>query len=148
MAFYRKSTERHTFSAYDHADTVLDAVRAYSRCRRSQAFILTDGSRDLDRYACSSCGLPLSTIVTEHPEGYHGNRCEYSPSTHTFTARHYTCSWGATLDAICTSSSVAEAGRKLILADAKGRHAAPTPRTGKGSGKKSRRQVATAGRAR
>lgn len=119
--FYKQSRPRinpvtgekgKTFSAYDHADTITEAAEAYKRCRKPQAFILTDDSPDLHRFACNVCGKQMDDFG-DTPENYRGNRVDYYPRTRTFRIKHYTCAWGNLLGAICTSYTLAEAGRKL-----------------------------------
>jgi hypothetical protein len=118
--FYKQSqplsTGRKGFSAYDHADTVAEAVQAYKRCRTLKTFILTKGSPDLDRFACSCCGRLMSDYG-DAPEGYRGNRVEYNPRAKTFRAKHYMCAWGQLLGAIGTAYSVAEAGENYRKAE-------------------------------
>jgi hypothetical protein len=117
MGFYRKSrpsAEYGTvFSAYDHADTIADAMEAYKRTRTTQHFILVDGSADLANLRCM-CGALLSEPA---PDGKAnpGNRCQFAKRAGKpfVLGQHYACSWDTLLGAICTSSSVAEAGAKL-----------------------------------
>lgn len=99
------------YSAYDHSDTIAEAVEAYKRCRKSRTFILTDDAPELDTLECSVCGRILSDYG-DAPKGYRGNYIDYSPRSRTFRAKHYMCAWNTLLGAICTSYSVAEAGAK------------------------------------
>jgi hypothetical protein len=99
---------RKGFSAYDHADTLLEAAEAYKRCRTRKTFILTKTSPDLDRFACSCCGRLMSDYG-DAPEGYRGNFVDYSPKAKTFRLKHYMCAWGQLLGAIGKSYSLAEA---------------------------------------
>lgn len=99
------------YSAYDHADRISDAVEAYKRCRKRRTFVLNDDSPDLERLECGVCGRKLNDYG-DAPEGYRGNRIDYSPRNRTFIAKHYMCAWNVLLGAICTSYSVAEAGVK------------------------------------
>jgi len=121
MAFYKKSSPRtnpytgktyNGYSAYDHADSIAEAAEAYKRCRKQQSFILTDESPDLARFACNVCGKQMNDHG-DTPEGYRGNRVDFYPKSKTFRIKHYTCAWGSLLGAICTSYSLAEAGRKM-----------------------------------
>lgn len=111
MAFYKESRPGGRYSAYDHADSIADAVQAYKRCRKSRTFILTDNARELHTLECGVCGRVLSDYG-DAPEGYRGNYIDYSPTRRTFIAKHYMCAWRTLLGAICTSYSVAEAGVK------------------------------------
>ena len=125
MSFYKRSrpsAEYGTlFSGYDHADTIADAVEAYKRTRMVKYFILTDGSPDLATIRCS-CGNLLSETVRGDTKADPGNRCMFRKRAGKpeILGQHYACSWGTLLGAIGTSSSVAEAGGKLKVAEAGG----------------------------
>lgn len=117
--FYKQSRPRDGFigySAYDHADTVADAVEAYKRCRTSKTFILVDGSPDLERFHCSNCGRLMSDYG-DAPKGYRGNFVEYNPKAKRFRIKHYMCAWGQLLGAIGTAYSVAEAAANYQAAE-------------------------------
>ena len=115
--FYKDSNERGGYSAYDHADSIADAVEAYKRCRTMKTFVLNRESPDLDRIACAVCGLRLSErALTDDgepvPMSHHGNRIQYFPRVKRFRAHHYWCGWSALMGAIVGSYSVAEAGAR------------------------------------
>lgn len=116
--FYKRSRPRPDgtvgYSGYDHAETLAAAVQAYKRTRTLKYFILVDGSPDLAELTCT-CGHKLS-------EGDDGNRCQLIKRNGKFyvLGQHYRCSWDNLLGALCTSSTVAEAGRKLTKAEAGG----------------------------
>jgi hypothetical protein len=128
MSFYKRSRRRPDgstgFSAYDHADTIADAVEAYKRCRTTKYFILSDGSPDLANLRCT-CGALLSEPGPDgKPDG--GNRCQYAKRDGKpyVLAQHYYCSWGTLLGALGTSDNLAEAGSKLQAARSGGWQAA------------------------
>lgn len=92
-------------SAYDEFNSIEEAVQKYRRVRTVKYFILADGSKDNPDCVC--CRRPIfdfsgtdSEGKPMHPVGYQGNRCEYNPRTKRVIARHYTCAWGRTLDAV------------------------------------------------
>jgi hypothetical protein len=106
------------YSAYDHADTMAEAVVAYKRCRNARTFILTENSPDRARYKCVACGALLSE---PSPDGkIESAYVDYSPRSKTARPKHYSCGWATLLGAICTSYSLAEAGAKLAAADGAG----------------------------
>jgi hypothetical protein len=122
--FYKRSRPRPDgtvgYSGYDHADTIAAVVAAYKRTRTTQYFILTDDSPDLANLRCT-CGALLSEPAPDgKPEP--GNRCQFvKRNGRAFVlGQHYICSWGTLLGALCTSGTVAEAGRKLTKAEAGG----------------------------
>jgi hypothetical protein len=124
--FYKQSRPRPDgtvgYSGYDHADTIDDVVIAYKRCRTSKHFILTDDSPDLAKIRCT-CGALLSEPDPDGKVGAKaGNRCQYTKrSGKVFVlGQHYVCSWGTLLTALGTSSTLAEAGRKLQVAEVGG----------------------------
>lgn len=119
MAFYKKRRPGGRYSAYDHADSLADAAEAYKRCRKSQSFILTDEAQELHHLKCGVCGRMMSDYG-DAPKGYRGNICSYSPSRKMFVLKHYMCAWGSLLGAICTSYSLAEAGRKMAESERNG----------------------------
>ena len=80
-SFYKRSRPRPDgtvgYSGYDHADTIADAVTAYKRTRKTQYFILTDDSPDLDKVRCT-CGALLSEPDPDGKVGPKaGNRCQF-----------------------------------------------------------------------
>lgn len=123
-SFYKRSRPRPDgtvgYSGYDHADSIAAAVAAYKRTRTTKYFILTDDSPDLAKVRCT-CGALLSE---PDPDGKvaGGNRCQYTKRDGVafILGQHYVCSWGTLLSAIGTSSTMAEAGRKLTVAEAGG----------------------------
>ena len=122
--FYKQSRPRRdgepgtTFSAYDYADTMVEAVEAYKRCRKARTFILTETSVDRQRYACVACGALLGD---PSPDGkIEPAYVDYSPRTKRARPKHYSCAWATLLGAICTSYDLAEAGAKLAAADGPG----------------------------
>lgn len=82
--------------AYHEADTLADALEGFKRARTVKSFILTGTTDDPP---CAGCGAPLSDDPARLA-GYRGNRCTYHPRTRGIEARHYTCAWGSTLEAV------------------------------------------------
>lgn len=122
--FYKESRPRRdgkpgtTYSAYDHADTMLEAVEAYKRCRKTRTFILTDDSPDRQRYACVHCG---ALLADPSPDGkIESTYVDYSPRTKRARPKHYSCAWATLLGAICTSYDLAQAAAKLAASDGPG----------------------------
>ncbi len=111
--FYKQSAP-----AYDHADTMAEAVVAYKRCRKPRTFILTDDSPYRERYACVVCGALLSE------PGTHGTiesaYVDYNPRTKRAHPKHYYCAWSSLLGAVCTSYDLSEAATKYAAAEGKG----------------------------
>lgn len=85
---FRKARSKGNRYAYDVADSLDAALAAYSRCRTSQSFILSD--EGIEGHSCDGCGEPLTVK--------RGNRCEYDPRTRKVTMHHYECAWGATMN--------------------------------------------------
>jgi hypothetical protein len=123
MSFYPRSRPRPDgtvgFSAYDHADTIADAVTAYRRTRTRKHFILTDGSPDLAKVRCT-CGALLTEPNADG--NLDGNRFQFTKRAGKpfVLGQHYYCSWGTLLGAVVTSHTLAEAGAKLGVAEAGG----------------------------
>ena len=122
--------KKSTYGTHGRSDTIADAVKAYSRCRKTQTFILgsTDGSvirgncewtredanaacSELAKVRCSGCGRLLSEYAPEGEDrldtrdAYHGNRVEFHPKTGMVRPRHYVCAWSSTLGALATGDA-------------------------------------------
>lgn len=122
--FYKKSrpiydengkVEGKRWTAYDHSDSIKEAVEAYKRCRNSRTFILTDKSKDRAKYCCYVCGERLDAPVPD-TQKVEPAYIDYQPKTKFAFPHHYSCGWKVLLNAICSSKSVAEAGAKFHVA--------------------------------
>ena len=95
-------------------------MAAYKRTRTHKHFILTDDSPDLANLRCT-CGALLSE---PDPDGKAdpGNRCQFvkRDGKPFVLGQHYVCSWGTLLGALGTASSLTEAARSLLRAEAGG----------------------------
>ena len=119
--------KKRTYGNHDRADRVADAVKAYSRCRRIQTFILEGTSSrrceretreealaacpELGTIRCSGCGRLLSEYAPEGEDrldtrdAYHGNRVEFHPKSKMIKPLHYVCAFGSTLGALATGDA-------------------------------------------
>ena len=119
--FYPKSrptAEKVMWSAYDHSDSIAEAVDAYKRCRTPRTFILTPDSPDLARHACKQCGHMLAD---PSPAGRIENAyIDYDPRTQRAWMHHYSCSWGDIMHAVTVGESVSGAQRAYAAAEGPG----------------------------
>ena len=69
--------------AYHEADSIQEAKKGFSRCRKTQCFILSDKCIEKGKTFCKICGGQISVDD--------GNRCEYYPKLKKVLPMHYYC---------------------------------------------------------
>jgi hypothetical protein len=75
--------------AYHVADSIQEAKKGFSRCRKTQHFILSSKCIDKGKIICGICN---KTIKEKD-----GNRCEYIPALKKVLPMHYYCAWDSLL---------------------------------------------------
>jgi hypothetical protein len=110
--FWVKSTPTGRYRAYDVADTIDAAKKAYSRCRTSKSFLLTAGSPDFAKTTCTVCG---NKLIDASPNDDKANsdsaHFTYYPKLKKVFATHYYCGWTSLLTKIISDPALRALGR-------------------------------------
>jgi len=110
--FWVKSTPTGRYRAYDVADTIAAAKKAYARCRTTKSFLLTEGSPDFAKTTCTVC---LRKLNEASPNGDKADSksayFKYYAKAKKVYGSHYYCGWSALLTDIFTNPALRALGR-------------------------------------
>jgi hypothetical protein len=102
--FWKNATPTGRYRAYDVADTIAAAKKAYSRCRTRKDFLLTADAPDRNRTRCAVCS---EKMCDASPNGDNANNDSghftYDPRTKKVAATHYYCGWTALMTEVFTN---------------------------------------------
>jgi hypothetical protein len=73
--------------AYHEADSIAEAKKGFSRCRKDHYFILSDKTISKTKISCGVCG---KNILPDD-----GNRCLYFAKSKKVFPAHYYCAWNS-----------------------------------------------------